>query len=343
MNALATNKLLKTPVYDIYWYFAYERQNIYFNRLFQKEAPWTLDPILDKYKFTNAYRVLDRVSQFLITHIINPDNESGRSNEDILFRIILYKIFNKIETWQLLKNALGEVLWENYSFQEYDRVLSKAFHDGTAIYSAAYIMASGKSVFAHERKHQNHLKLLEHMMTDNVTERVISCRSMAQLYEVLKSYPLIGPFLAYQYATDINYSKLTDFSEDSFVVAGPGARDGISKCFFDKGPYSDEDIIRAMKENQDTEFERLELDFKSLFGRPLQLIDCQNLFCEVGKYARVSHPQIMDKSGRVKIKQVYRNSGLLLMPSFPEKWGLSVALQTFLDIQTLKQEGCVER
>jgi hypothetical protein len=265
------------------------------------------------------------------------------SNEDRLFRIILYKIFNKIETWQLLENALGEILWENYSFQEYDKVLSKAFHGGNAIYSAAYIMASGKNVFAEERKHQNHLKLLEYMMTDNVTARVISCHSMSQLYEVLKSYPLIGPFLAYQYATDINYSELTDFSEDSFVVAGPGARDGISKCFSDKGPYSDEDIIRAMKANQDTEFERLGLDFKSLFGRPLQLIDCQNIFCEVGKYARVSHPQIKDKSGRVKIKQVYRNSGPLLMPSFPEKWGLSGAFQTFLDIQTPKQGGCVER
>ncbi len=192
-------------------------------------------------------------------------------------------------------------------------------------------MASGKSVFGCERKHQNHLKLLENMMKSSITMRVISSRSMAQLYDVLISYPLVGPFLAYQYATDINYSGLTDFSEKDFVVAGPGARDGIAKCFSDRASYSDEDIIRVMMENQDTEFERLGLDFKSLFGRPLQLIDCQNIFCEVGKYARVSHPEIKDKSGRVKIKQVYRTSGAISTPSFPSKWGLSTAVHTFIN------------
>lgn len=331
MNILVNNKLRKTPVYDVYWHFAVERQNIFYNRLLQKEAPWTGDAVINKYKFTNAYRVLDRVSQFLIANIINPDVASDMSDEDRLFRILLYKIFNKIDTWQLLEESLGELSWRKYSFQEYDTVLNTAFHSGISIYSAAYIMASGKTVFSCERKHQNHLKLLEHMMQHNITMRVVSSRSMAQLYEVLMSYPLVGPFLAYQYATDINYSSLADFSEEDFVVAGPGARDGITKCFADRGYYSDEDIIRAMMENQDAEFERLGLEFKNLFGRPLQLIDCQNLFCEVGKYARVSHPQIKDKSGRIKIKQLYRTSGAITKLSFPEKWELTNAVQTFLE------------
>ena len=341
MNILASDRLRKTPVYDVYWRFAVERQNIFFNRLLRGEAPWTRDSVLGKYKFTNAYRVLDRVSQFLISNIINPDVGSGLSDEDRIFRILLYKIFNKIETWQLLEDSLGEVSWRRYSFQEYDRVLSAAFRNGTSIYSAAYIMASGKNIFGCERKHQNHLKLLEYMMETSITMRVGSSRSMAQLYDVLISYPLVGPFLAYQYATDINYSGLTDFSEEDFVIAGPGARDGITKCFSDRGYYSDEDIICFMMENQDAEFERLGLDFKSLFGRPLQLIDCQNLFCEVGKYARVSHPQIKDKSGRVKIKQVYRTSGDLPTPSFPEKWGLSTAVQTFLNTHSVETKRAV--
>lgn len=331
MNIMVSNKLRKTPVYDVYWRFAVERQDIYYNRLLRREYPWTQDPVIGKYKFTNSYRVLDRVSQFLVSNIIYRDVGSILTDDDRLFRILLYKIFNKIETWQLLEDSLGEISWRRYSFHEYDKVLSAAFHNGTSIYSAAYIMASGKSIFNCERKHQNHLKLLEYMMGNNITLRVVSSGSMAELYEVLKSYPLVGPFLAYQYATDINYSCLTNFSEEDFVVAGPGARDGITKCFVDRGSYSDEDIIRAMMENQDVEFERLGLDFKNLFGRPLQLIDCQNLFCEVGKYARISHPQIKDKSGRVKIKQLYRTTGAIPKPSFPEKWGLSNTVQAYLN------------
>ena len=30
------------------------------------------------------------------------------------------------------------------------------------------------------------------------------------------------------------------------------------------------------------------VEFRDLWGRPLQLIGCQNLFCEVDKYARVA-------------------------------------------------------
>ena len=49
-------------------------------------------------------------------------------------------------------------------------------------------------------------------------------------------------------------------------------------------------------ERQEDEFERLGLRFRDLWGRRLQLIDCQNLFCEVSKYARVKHPEIMGLS-----------------------------------------------
>ena len=62
-----------------------------------------------------------------------------------------------------------------------------------------------------------------------------------------------------------------------FVVPGPGARDGISKCFNDLGGLSEVEIIKLMADRQESEFERLGLEFRSLWGRPLQLIDCQNL------------------------------------------------------------------
>ena len=172
------------------------------------------------------------------------------------------------------------------------KVLSGALQKKQSIYSGAYIMASGKSFFGHSRKHQNHLKLIEKMMRDEVPEKVLTSNSMKDLYELLHSYPTIGNFLAFQYTIDINYSCLTDFSEMDFVVPGPGARDGIKKCFSDFGDYNESDIIKLMAAKQEEEFERLGIRFLNLWGRPLQLIDCQNLFCEVDKYARVAHPTI---------------------------------------------------
>ena len=162
--------------------------------------------------------------------------------------------------------------------------------DGRRIYSAAYIMPPGSSAFGRPAKHQNHLLLLERMMEDRLPERLAQTRTMQEGFEKLRAYPTIGDFLAYQFITDINYSEITDFSEMDFVVPGPGARDGLRKCFADPGGLNEPELIRLMADLQEQEFERLGLDFQSLWGRRLQLIDCQNLFCEVDKYARVAHP-----------------------------------------------------
>ena len=64
--------------------------------------------------------------------------------------------------------------------------------------------------------------------------------------------------------------------------------------------------------------------FKSLFGRKLQLIDCQNLFCETDKYARVAYPEITGKNARKRIKQQYINKNLDTIHFFyPPKWGIN--------------------
>jgi hypothetical protein len=161
------------------------------------------------------------------------------------------------------------------------------------------------------------------MMKECVPERLQRCKSMLQGFELLKSYPLIGDFLAYQLVTDLNYSELTAFSETEFTMPGPGAKDGIRKCFFSTGGLSDVDIIRIMAERQHLEFERRGIEFQSLWGRALQLIDIQNLFCEVGKYARVKHPEILGLSGRTRIKQIFRKSPQHIDFFYPPKWGIN--------------------
>ena len=53
----------RQDVYDLYWYFAAERQSIFEKKKQGLMAPWTKDKILQEYKFCNSYRVNDRVSQ----------------------------------------------------------------------------------------------------------------------------------------------------------------------------------------------------------------------------------------------------------------------------------------
>lgn len=311
-----------TPVYDSYWRFAAERQNVFFNRIIGAARPWTTNPVLATYKFTNAYRASDRVSQYLIRHVIYRDDLPA-SEEEVFFRILLFKLFNKIETWELLESELGPLIFSDYRFSRYDEVLARAMKRGTRIYSAAYIMPPGSSAFGHPAKHQNHLCLLERMMGDELPKKLTDAHSMQQGFDLLRAYPTIGDFLAYQFVTDVNYSAITNFSEMDFVVPGPGARDGLRKCFADPGGLNEPELIRLMADIQESEFERLEIGFPSLWGRRLQLIDCQNLFCEVDKFARVAHPDIAGRTGRTRIKQKFSPTSSSLVFWYPPKWGLN--------------------
>ena len=188
-----------TIVYDTYWRFAVERQEVFFRRLGGSSPPWTNDSILAHFKFTNAYRASDRVSQYLIRNVIY---EGSQSSEEVFFRTLLFKIFNRIETWELLKAAFGKVEYSSYSFDGYDKVLSQALAAGRAIYSAAYIMPSAGRVFGYAQKHRNHLKLIERMMADDVPQRIAEGPTMRDVFSLLRSYPSIGDFLAYQFVTD---------------------------------------------------------------------------------------------------------------------------------------------
>ncbi len=307
-------------IYDSFWKFAVERQKIFELRRLGSPYPWTNNPILLQYKFTNAYRASDRVSQYLIKEVIYPNKcASSFSPEDIFFRIILFKLFNRIETWEYLEGELGEISYKSYSFEIYDNLLSKRIEKGEKIYSAAYIMPSGSSL-GYKNKHSNNLKLIEHMMSEHIVKKIALIRSLKELYELLLSFPTLGKFLAFQYAIDINYSTLCNFSEMDYVVAGPGARGGISKLFSDTNGYTDEYIIQLMAENQEQEFQRLNLNFNYIGNRKLQLIDCQNIFCETDKYTRVAYPNF-NGNGRKRIKQLFTpNLSQPIDYFYPPKW-----------------------
>lgn len=308
--------LRTTPVFDMYWQFAFERQEIFHRRLAGEHSPWTDDLILRTYRFTNVYRAADKASQFLIRHVIYTGD---MSEEEVFFRTILFKLFNRIETWALLRDRLGPPSWKTFDFDQYNSVLDGALQAGKRLYSSAYIMPVPP--FGARTKHTNHLVLLVQMMKAGVSREIASARSLKEVFGILRSWPSIGDFLAFQYAVDLNYSEVTNFSEMDFVVAGPGARRGILKAFRDSIGLSYEDLIREVTEAADREFERRGLRFRTLWGRPLQLIDCQNLFCEIDKYARVAYPQVFG-GGRTRIKRKFTASPGLAPQWYPPKWRL---------------------
>jgi hypothetical protein len=306
-----------SEVLDSYWHLATERQNVYHARLAGKSGPWTNDPVISRYRFTNAYRVADRVSQDLIRVAYAGPQAPG----DLVLRVLLYRLFNKPSTWRALETELGEITARSFKVDAYADVLDRMVMRNERIYSGAYIVPPPP--FGADRKHRNHLLLIEHMMCTGFTRELATAPSLQAVFETIVSYPSLGPFLAYQLTIDLNYTSLINFDENDFVVPGPGALSGIAKCFPVLDGLAPKDVIRWMVDTQHEQLLQRGHHFKDLFGRPLALIDCQNLFCETDKYARVAHPDVRGPGKRRRIKQQFMPQGGLPAPFFPPKWGIN--------------------
>ncbi|MBD2471716.1 nucleotide kinase domain-containing protein [Nostoc sp. FACHB-145] len=312
---------VRQEIFDTYWRFAALRQEVFFNKIKNLPQPWTNDPIIQTYKFCNAYRASDRVSQYLIKNIIY-DNSRNKNEEEVLFRIFLFKIFNKIETWEYIENKLdNHITLKCFNFNLYSQILQEAKDTGYSIYTSAYMSCASKE-FGYEKKHQNHLSLIDKIIfQDRIIADIVKSKSLQEVFNIIQGYPLLGKFMAYQLATDINYSEIINFDENSFTIAGPGAERGINKCFIHKSDKTNAEIIHWMVENQEQEFERLGLNFQTLWGRSLKAIDCQNLFCETDKYCRQAFPEII--SNRKKIKSKFTANPQPINYFYPPKWGIN--------------------
>jgi hypothetical protein len=321
---MTISELQSTVVFVTLWYYIVKRHLMYEKRLRGEPPPWTDDEILRDHRFTNVFRILDRVSQFLVRDVIY---KSGGSMEDqeVVFRILLFKLFNSISAWKKLRDALGHVpSWEKFNLPQYAQILGDASKKGVKIWNPAYTQRPqvGDEIDAkYSTKHERYLALLETRMREGITAKLKQARTYREVFYALKRPGLYGNFLSMQVATDLNYSPVLNFHENDFIMPGPGCLDGMQKCFRIR-PDADlaAEIIHRCVEEQEGMFTDLELQPVTLFGRRLTAIDVQNCFCECDKYARIAHPEY--NLQRKEIKQTFRSNSPLEVPFLPPKWGL---------------------
>ena len=304
-------------VFRYYFYFIQERMNMFWRRC-EGKVVLTKDPILQEYKFTNVYRVCDRVSQYLLNNIIY--NKLKRySPKDMLLRILVFKIFNKIETWEYVMQTYGDITIDHFDVKEISALLSNR-QRSYPIFNNAYMMTGSHIRYDYlPTKHEKWLTMVkEEVIGEGIIDKALKAHSLEEIYHLLRGCSFLGGFLAYQYTIDFNYSPYINFDENSFVVAGIGAIRGINKCFISHG-NSYEDAIRYTKEHF-TELQKKYgyIEFKPLRGHEPTLLDLQNCFCETDKYLRVKMPELL--VGNKRIKQKYKQTLESIHYIFPPKW-----------------------
>jgi hypothetical protein len=321
--------------FDYYLYWVSERMNIFWRRynneplkieqskyLFgnTQNKIWSEDKIFQDYKFTNVYRSLDRVSQYLIKNVIYTKNIYPK--DEIVFRILFFKLFNKIETWELFKKEFGDIesnfIYERWS--EIDNFIIKKLEEDFPLYSNAYVLST--AVKDEKYHHRKYLLTYKQCVFDNF-DSFIDCNSLQGLFNKLLELSYVGNFLAMQFTIDLNYSDVFNFDENEFIVPGPGSLRGIDRCFEGQKKTQDYvEIIKWTRENLDSLLEEKGYNVRFLPNRKPTLIDIQNCYCEVSKYLRAVPNMNTGNSGEKRIKQKFKESNNKIEYKFPKKWGI---------------------
>lgn len=276
----------------------------------KESKPWTKDQVIQNYRFTNVRREHDKETRWLIDNI---SKNTDLRYADRILNTILFRCYNKHETMELIGAPFRiDSEWnpEHYrSVFEAHEVISK-----TPLFTGVFYTTGMRNALRKEYGEEDSavavLKMIKSCYEDGFVDMVISAKDQQEVFDVLKSLPGIGDFLAYQMFVDLTYMDRFLFSENEFVVAGPGCRNGLKHLFKDPDGMTFEECLFWLRDNIDRLFvEVLGKDWnpKRIFwdlpleDRYMNVMSLENCFCELSKYIRA-------KEGTGKPKSRYPGS-----------------------------------
>tara|TARA_R100000501_G_C2622774_1_gene115957 strand:+ start:1239 stop:2126 length:888 start_codon:yes stop_codon:yes gene_type:complete len=265
---------------ETFWYWITERHDIYIRRFGEQQPkPWTKDPILQQYKFTNAFRQLDR-GTIALTDMIS--QFPAASEEMKLFNIWWYRLFNREEH----SRKLGFIT----SLQPLVDYITDLYNTKQLIFTSAHMTASK----AGEPKYLTYIRACEDAFKykDSICRTWRATRSMEETYNKLLMCYLIGPFVGYEIVCDMRFLvKPKPEQINAWANVGPGSRRGLIRLGMLRpdekrskvqavGNYAMIQLLhKAWKELP----ERIIMNGPSSF----ELREIEHSLCEFDKYERV--------------------------------------------------------
>lgn len=276
---------------ELFMFFEYilERFSIQLKKDRGDPFPWTEYQILQDNSFTCNRRIDDKTTKWLLNNITN---NSSLSDEDKVWKSLIFRTYNKIETAELINlvNATYEELRDKYSF-----ILDEVEGD---VFTRAYKNINIK--YANKDKYPKHtwkpvalLRILDlrDRYNGSVPAELFSNPEEA-LEWIINNMSGVGNFIGYQLLLDLMYLECIPYSNNCFVMTGPGSQAGIDRIFIDKDGMSYEDCVCYLTYN----FEELcqkghDKEFQySLIRHILKdenaycVSDVQNMLCEFSKF-----------------------------------------------------------
>lgn len=273
-------------VLDIFKRYVSERYKIHLLKDVQgKPFPWTNNRILSQYRFTNVRREQDKNSKYLLKMM----KEHGNMLTYNMFcNIVLFRLFNKIETMECLG---GWVDFENYdSNQVRERLLSVP--EDFTYHTNAYMCSGMKKEFnryfpEEDMRVMNIPNVVEHFGND-IYQDVCSASSPQDVIDAFKAVNGINNFIAYQIFVDLTYLDNFPWSENEFVLSGPGCSKGLNYLFRNKDGLTDEELLFWLRDNCPItrEWCREHMTDLPMEDRYMNVMSLENCMCELSKYMK---------------------------------------------------------
>lgn len=264
-------------------YFAWEREVIRIVKERGGDKPWTKDPVLAKYKFTNIHRRDDRVSRWIIQNIIKPNEHRG----DLWFILLIARLINWPPTLQhLIDDGVLFKRAGDFDPEEFSRSVESYKATGNKVYSGAYMVYPTKMDIGGVKS----LAIAQHIILpalekgDYIESSVFSEDPSVEGFvgELSRCFG-ISTFMAGQVAADLTYCDHLSEAKDLYTFApiGPGSSRGLNYLHGRKpfASWSQADFNSALMKINEKMIDTLEIG-------DLTLHDVQNIMCEYSKYCR---------------------------------------------------------
>ena len=277
---------------ELFWHFIRKRHTI--TKLKEVEdlpPPWTDDPILANYKFTSIFRHFDRGTKYVTNHILQQD----LSEEDMIFNVIAYRLFNKIET----SEEYGFLRACSYDPERLDKLIHEYALTTRTVFTSAFIVSGYSMVELSGMDKISRIAIVLKWIRDQllyndyaIVDTIMQDTTMEATYKALIGLTGLGPFLAYQIAVDLSYWDKTKFGEDDFVIMGPGAKRGIGWIFPEEEiqTYKSEFLCFWLRDRQYEFWNDYNINCNELFDDCtlpyVSVMALENVCCEFQKYMK---------------------------------------------------------
>lgn len=308
-------------------FFAYarERHKITLRRAHGEPAAWTRDPILQKYRFTNVYRELDKTTVWYRKNV----RERYDGSAEVLLATVLFRMFNRIEVGEAIfcqmdmETTPPSTAFEQYLVTSETRILRHAITTYVGkkgpFATGAYIISSPPGM----SKLDGILELVDNLnkgsailgLSDEPLSWCIlagmllkdrNTQSLEMVFNWIKQFPYFGKFHSYEIVTDLRHTKLLKSAPDkmSWCNIGPGAKRGINRVMGrdKKANISTEQMLDEMKillkMSRDAQYWPQGLRVVAEYPK-WEMREVEHTLCEFDKYMRV-------KTGEGRPRGVFR-------------------------------------